>query len=234
MCVYRAFQGYLDHLPLWTAAGILAPDAKTRVADWSLMTAATPEGREKRKAFFKAVQGTRFEFQGVGIEMNQRYKSTAVYHADQGEMPPLKGDPVLDHTRTTYPGARLPHVWLNKPVPETPVPILDLTGKGRFTLLTGIGGDKWKAAAAQVSQATGVPVVSYSIGFRQDYEDMYMEWERVREVEEDGCILVRPDRFIAWRSMEMVDSPEKTLLHVLKTILSRTDDSAAPPQKQLK
>ncbi|OAL38560.1 hypothetical protein AYO20_02210 [Fonsecaea nubica] len=219
--VDRAFQGYLDHLPLWKAAGILAPDAATRVSEFGKLVDATPEGRERRKAFFKAVQGTRFEYQGLGIEMNQRYQSSAVYQIDQGPMPSFEGDPVLDHTKSTYPGSRLPHVWLNKPIPETPIPLLDLVGHGRFTLLTGIGGDAWKTAAADAATVLGIPLVAYSIGWRQDYEDVYLDWERVREVDEDGCILVRPDRFIAWRSFGPVEKPAEVLVRVLKTILSR-------------
>ena len=57
----------------------------------------------------------------------------------------------------------------------------------------------------------------------QDWHDVYFEWEKIREVEEDGCILVRPDRFVAWRSMELVDNPTEKLLDVMKTILSARD-----------
>ena len=153
--------------------------------------------------------------------MNQRYVSNAVYQADQGEMPPLKGDPILEHHKTTYPGARVPHVWLNHKIPKKQISTIDLTGKGQFVLLTGIGGDAWKEAAKAVSQTLKVPIESYSIGFRQDYEDVYFEWETVREVEEDGCVLVRPDRFVAWRSMTLVENSEDVLLKVLQSILSR-------------
>lgn len=191
------------------------------MAQWAEMTAATPAGRQRRQAFFKAIHGTKREFQGLGVEMNQRYHSNAVYQADQGEEPPLEGDPVLDHTKSTYPGARLPHVWLNKAIPEKPVPLLDLAGHGRFTLLTGIGGEAWKQAANDVAQSLGISIASYSIGFRQDYEDVYFEWESLRGVEEDGCILVRPDRFIAWRSKELLADPKEALVRVLKQILSR-------------
>jgi hypothetical protein len=217
----RAFQGYLDHLPLWKSVGILAPDAATRVANFKELSANTPEGRERRKAFQAAIHGTRFEYNGVGVEMNQRYVSNAVYQADQGEMPPLKGDPILEHHKTTYPGARVPHVWLNHKIPKKQISTIDLTGKGQFVLLTGIGGDAWKEAAKAVSQTLKVPIESYSIGFRQDYEDVYFEWETVREVEEDGCVLVRPDRFVAWRSMTLVENSEDVLLKVLQSILSR-------------
>lgn len=168
----------------------------------------------------QGVKGTRFEFQGIGIEMNQRYRSRAVFQDDQGEMPSLQGDSILEHTRSTYPGCRLPHVWLNKEVPTKPISTHDLAGKGGFTILTGIGGGEWKKAATDVQQKLGVPVTPHSIGFGQDWHDVYFEWEKVREVQEDGCILVRPDRFVAWRSMEMVNNPTETLLNVMRTILS--------------
>lgn len=154
--------------------------------------------------------------------MNQRYHSEAIDSQDEaGCMPPLEGDSVLDHTPSTYPGSRLPHAWLNKAVPEKPISTIDLAGKGKFTVLTGIGGKAWKEAAADVAEALKVPIAAYSIGFRQDWEDPYFKWEELKEVEEDGCILVRPDRFIAWRSMEMQEDPKGALMKALRKILAR-------------
>ncbi len=46
--------------------------------------------------------------------------------------------------------------------------------------------------------------------------------ERRREVEEDGCVLVRPDRFVAWRSMELADDCESKLKEVMKAVLGRS------------
>ncbi|KIW37179.1 uncharacterized protein PV06_10798 [Exophiala oligosperma] len=219
--VSRAFQGFLDHLPLWKSAGILEPSAEERVSAFAELSVNSAVGKQRRQDFIKAIKGTRYEFQGLGIEMNQRYRSGAVYQADQGDEPPLMGDPILDHTRSTYPGARLPHAWLNRAVPGQRISTIDLAGNGGFTVLTGIGGERWKEAAAQVSKALDIPLAAYSIGFRQDWEDVYFHWESVREIEEDGCLLVRPDRFIAWRSLQMVDDPASALLKVLRQILHR-------------
>jgi 2,4-dichlorophenol 6-monooxygenase len=33
-------------------------------------------------------------------------------------------------------------------------------------------------------------------------QDLYCEWQRVREIEEAGALLVRPDGVVAWRSQE--------------------------------
>jgi hypothetical protein len=152
--------------------------------------------------------------------MNQLYHSSAIYQSDQGPDPEYERDPILYHQRQTYPGSRLPHVWLNKAVPTKPTSTLDLAGKGRFTVLTGIGGTKWQTAAKEVSQALGVTIASFSIGFRQEYEDPYFEWANMRSVEESGCILVRPDRFIAWRANDVVEDCTGQLMTVMKTILS--------------
>ena len=211
----------MDHFPLWKTVGILETSVEARLAAFAEHSANSPAGRQRRKDLFRDVKGTRYEFHGLGIEMNQRYHSGAVYQIDQGPQPPLQGDPILDHTRSTFPGSRLPHTWLNKSIPGRPISTIDLAGKGGFTVLTGIGGELWKEAAIQASETLRVPVVAHSIGFRQDWEDVYFEWENVREIEEDGCILVRPDCFIAWRANRMLADPTSALLNVLRAILYR-------------
>lgn len=156
--------------------------------------------------------------------MNQRYdesKSTAIFTDDEGPRPPLPDDPVLHHEITTYPGSRLPHAWLNTKSPGKQFSTIDLAGHGKFCLLTGIGGEKWKDAVKAVDSKLGLGgrIVAYSIGWDCDYEDVYFDWARRREVEEDGCVLVRPDRFVCWRSSEMADNAASKLETVLKTIL---------------
>ena len=113
---------------------------------------------------------------------------------------PAKEDSVLYYVPNTYPGSRLPHEWLNRAVPVTPISTIDLAGKGAWTIITGIGGDGWKSAAVTVVQELGVEIKEHRVGFGQDWEDVYHDWERVRGVEESGCVLVRLDRFVAWRT----------------------------------
>jgi hypothetical protein len=132
----------------------------------------------------------------------------------------LPDDPVLFHRRSTYPGSRLPHVWLSKKLHPALISTIDIVGKGRFTLLTGIGGAAWLAAARSASAALDVPIEAYSIGVRQDYEDAYFDWARVRGVEDSGCVLVRPDRFVAWRCREVAPDAEVRLAGVMKSILA--------------
>jgi hypothetical protein len=172
------------------------------------LKSATVEGSKRRRALHAAIKHTSHEFHGLGVEMNQYYDSQGIYTADEPNpyAPPGQAakDKVLYHERTTYPGSRLPHAWLNKAIPRDPISTIDIAGHGVFTLLSGIGGGPWKKAAEMVAETLKVPIQVHSIGFRQDWEDVYFEWESLRGVEESGAVLVRPDRFVAWRAPEVL------------------------------
>lgn len=212
--ITRANQGLRGHVPVWEALGMMDPSLEIRRKHFAELSDASPAGVSRRQRLQTAIKDTVHEFHGVGIEMNQRYESGAVY-------PPLPDDPVLDHEITTYPGSRLPHAWLNTKFPGKQLSTIDLAGHASFCLLTGIGGDKWKDAARKAAETLGIEINSYSIGWRQDYEDVCFDWAQRREIAEDGCVIVRPDRFVAWRSQGMISNLEEKLLHVLRMTLGR-------------
>jgi len=221
--IQRANQGLRDHVNVWGALGHLPADVEERKRQHAELSAPTEAGRQRRKKLQEAVKYTEHEFGGIGIEMNQRYESGAVYLKDEKEARrPPPDDPVLQYQISTYPGSRLPHAWLNKRVPEhAPISTLDLAGQGAFCLLTGIGGEKWKQAAYEACRYLGVNINAYSIGWQQDWEDVYGDWDGRREIEEDGCVLLRPDRTICWRSMSMRDDSNEALLKVMRTVLGK-------------
>lgn len=200
--------------------GMMDPSAENRIKVLAEFDDPGPAGRKRREEFQRGIENTSTEFHGLGIEMNQRYESTGIYLADEGAPPPLPADAVKHYLISTYPGKRLPHAWLNTRVPDKKLSTIDLAGHRRFCLLTGPGGQAWKDAAVKVSKALGVEIVAYSIGWRQDYEDVYFDWAKRREVEEDGCVLVRPDRFVAWRAKEMVGDAGSKLETVMRKVLS--------------
>ncbi|KAA8623205.1 UbiH 2-polyprenyl-6-methoxyphenol hydroxylase [Pyrenophora tritici-repentis] len=177
----------------------------------ALLREDSEAGEAFRQQFRNAIRDLADEHHGLGAMMNQWYKSTAVYTADETEAPYWPED-FTDRSvklyTSTYPGWRVPHAWLT-PRQETPGPRLplvstrDVCGKGRFTLLTGIGGKAlWAGAAEHVSKTTGIEIHVASIGFGQDYGDTEHRWFKVREVGEKGAVLVRPDRTVAWRAMK--------------------------------
>lgn len=269
--VQRANQALPEQIAVWGSLGMLEPTLEARKAAYAELSATTPEGQKRRETLFDGMENCEHEFMGLGIEMNQRYESDAIYLKDQGEPPKLPDDPVLHYGMSTYPGSRLPHAWLNKAIPGKAISTLDLAGNGHFALFTGSGGDAWKKAAHTVTQriaksipnggsvggeweidetgnagqgreiriadgatstlplevrgtsrAPSLEIRVWAIGWRLDWEDMYLDWKRRREIEDDGCLLVRPDRTIAWRCKKLSDVNGKeaeTLEEVMRSIL---------------
>lgn len=210
-----------NHGKIWAILGNLEPTVAARTESFDVLKEDSDAGRERRQALQDALQLLDREEHGLGIEMNQRYDSTAVYKSDQKDMPPLfTTDPLEHYHPTTFPGARLPHVWLSRTIPSKPISTIDLAGKGRFALFTGIGGQAWRTTTAKLSSDLGIPITTYSIGFRQEYEDRYMDWVKMRGVGESGCVLVRPDYFVAWRSQQWEQHSAEKLEKVLRSILS--------------
>jgi hypothetical protein len=162
------------------------------------------EGAARRRLLKTRIDDMQHETHALGIEMGQLYKSSAVYNEDEKEEFKLEGreaeDPILYYEPCTYPGRRLPHVWLGTGTPSPLVSTLDVAGKGGFTIFTGIGGNNWCKASERVANELRVDIKSAAIGRGLEWEDIYLEWDDKKGVNDDGCVLVRPDFFVAWRS----------------------------------
>ncbi len=136
---------------------------------------------------------------------------------DGTSRPTPERDPQLHYQPTTYPGASLPHAWLQRG--QERLSTLDLVGRGRFTLLTGIGGHSWRQVAQSVSEQLGIPIDVVSIGGPNcDAQDVHSRWHALSGVSESGCLLVRPDRHVAWR--QTGDHQADQLELVMKKILA--------------
>jgi len=59
---------------------------------------------------------------------------------------------------------------------------------------------------------------------------VYDDWARLREVAEDGCVLVRPDAHVGWRAATITTDPAGELRRVLEAILDRQADPVANPR----
>ncbi|KAJ5527093.1 hypothetical protein N7513_011252 [Penicillium frequentans] len=227
--VTRANSSFRHHGPVWDALGVMLPTPELRLKALNELTDPTLKGRARRAALQAAIEETEHEYHALGTEMGQFYQSTAIYTADEGASfyspEVVAQDLDLTLIRSTYPGCRVPHVWLNNAVPVKRISTVDLAGGGSYTLLTGIGGEAWKGAASKIGNELGVTIKAYSIGFRQDFEDVYFDWARVRGVDETGCVLVRPDRHVSWRCNEVLGDEAQCatkLRHVMLSILGRS------------
>jgi 2,4-dichlorophenol 6-monooxygenase len=224
--VTRANKSIGDFPPIFEAVGLLSStDPAEARKNIEARKAATPEGKARRKKLYEAIAYKSFEFNCHGVEMNQRYASSAVV-PDGTPAPAYLRDHELYYQATTWPGAHLPHVWVEHHGVRKST--LDLAGKGRFVLLTGIGGECWKTAAEAVTRKLGVPVDVVTIGPAGcDAQDVYADWYRASEVEEDGCVLVRPDMYIGWRAREAMAQASDVLLGVFTKMLGRAEGGAA-------
>jgi 2,4-dichlorophenol 6-monooxygenase len=179
--------------------------------------ANTARGRAKREALVSAMELKNYEFNAHGVELGQFYQSTAIV-GDGSVRPEPDRDPELYYQASTVPGSHLPHAWVGDAA--TRVSTLDLAPYGAFTLITGIAGEAWAEAAEKVSRDLNVPVKAVIIGPGREVTDIYYDWARVREVDEDGALLVRPDKFIGWRSTSLPADPGRALRDALTSLLS--------------
>ncbi|KAH8895385.1 hypothetical protein GQ53DRAFT_855813 [Thozetella sp. PMI_491] len=210
------------HAAVWQALGMFAETPEEGLRQVQELSVASDAGAERREQLHAALEWKRKEGESLGLGMNHWYVSSAVYLQDEPEpRPALEGDPVVKIQISTYPGSRLPHAWLDLPTRLKMISTHDLAGHGSFCLFTGHGGNAWKKAVSEISASTGIPIKCYGIGIGLDYHDVYREWRQWRGVEDNGCVLVRPDRFVAWRSGKMVDDCKGKLLRVMNQILSR-------------
>jgi 2,4-dichlorophenol 6-monooxygenase len=186
-----------------------------------LRTAPGPDGERIRAALRDAIAYKAYEFDAHGVEHNHRYASSAVV-PDGTPEPEFTRDRELFAQPTTWPGAKLPHTWVTAGGIRTST--LDLVGDGKFSVVTGIGGEGWLEAAAQLSEKLGMPITPVSIGPGQPFEDPYGTWADLREISDGGVLLVRPDLHVAARHLTAPASAQEAygwLADTLSAVLHR-------------
>ncbi len=220
--VERANQSIVDTGKILTALDLTDTTDVARLdRQLALRKEPGPAGEKVRAALREAIAYKAYEFDAHGVEHNQRYASAAVV-PDGTPMPEHQRDPELYAQPTTWPGAKLPHTWVTRGGRR--VSTLDLAGHGRFTLVTGIGGEPWLDAATELGAALGLDITPVLIGPGQPYEDPYGTWAAMREIDDGGVLVVRPDLYVAARHLAAPATPEQArdwLAAALSAILAR-------------
>lgn len=219
--VTRANQSIGEFGPIFEALG-MGEGVDPEVMQKNLIARcdSTDEAEAQRDAIRKAIAFKKYEFDAHGVEMNQRYKSDAIVTDGQPE-PAFDRDQELHYHATTWPGARIPHCWVFDHDTGNKYSTLDLCGGGKFTVLTAIGGEAWEDAAKTVGAELGLDIAVHVIGPRHNYVDHTGDWARANEITDRGCVLVRPDQHVAWRSEGMAADPAGEIRRVLKSILAK-------------
>jgi 2,4-dichlorophenol 6-monooxygenase len=217
--VKRANKSSREFVQFFEVLGLLdAKDEAEMLERIEERKANTPEGAAKRAALVSAMELKHYEFNAHGVELGQFYASAAVV-PDGSERRVPSRDPELYYEPSTVPGARLPHVWVGDA--KQRLSTLDLAPLTRFTLLTGIAGEAWVAAAEKVREEFDIPLETVVIGPGRVVTDLYYDWARARGIEEEGALLVRPDKHIGWRSERLPADPYRALREAMAAILGR-------------
>jgi 2-polyprenyl-6-methoxyphenol hydroxylase-like FAD-dependent oxidoreductase len=145
-------------------------------------------GASARAAFARVAEPlNRRVYEMHGTELGYRYTSPIVC--------PETGEPPIDESfvyrPTTFPGARLPHMWQ-----ADGTALHDRIGKG-FTLLKLGKTPADTSTLEQAIRAIGAPL-----------EVMTIDEPRIRAVYDRDLILVRPDLHVAWRGDQAPEDPE--------------------------
>ena len=216
--VLRANQSIEEFGPIFAALGF-TDTSDPEVMSERMRPAPTtrPEAAAQRVQLREALELKDYEFNAHGVELGQRYRSGAVV-TDGTPEPPYDRDPELYYHPTTWPGARLPHCWLGarRSPGEHPRPGRQGPLRAAHRHLRRALG----AAAEQVADELGIEIAAHVIGPGRAYTDLYDDWARLREVGEDGCVLVRPDAHVGWRAATLADDPAAEVT-ALSTILNR-------------
>lgn len=215
--VVRANTSAREFGDIFTALGVVGLSGEEMAAAIEERKANTPEGAAKRAALVRAMETKNYEFNAHGVELGQFYESNAIL--SDGTRPEPSRDEDLYHVMSTSPGAHLPHAWVGNNVDKHA--LMDLAPYSRWTLFTGVAGEAWAEAAAKVSAELGLPLRTVVIGPGREVTDLYYDWAKLREVEESGALLVRPDKHVAWRSMSLPDDPAAALREAATRLMGR-------------
>jgi 2,4-dichlorophenol 6-monooxygenase len=150
----------------------------------------------------------------LGLDLGFVYTAGAV--VSQAGAQPLADDPIADYRPTTWPGARLPHLWLRDGNGTHALHDF-LSGSEYLVLIHPGGANHWREAVRIVQKDCCMPLRLLSIGAggEADLVDDEGKWKRLSEITPTGAVLVRPDGHVAWRCPEAPADAVQVLRQVL-------------------
>jgi hypothetical protein len=162
---------------------------KWRGAYTPLIRETTPEGLAARAAFAKVADVEQHKSSDmIGAELGYRYVSPLIA-AEPGEGPEYR---FMEYTPTTWPGARLPHAWL-----DDGTAMQDRIGYGHGYALLRLGGTRADTRALERGfAALGAPLQVLDVPDAAP-----------RDIYGYDLLLLRPDMHVAWRGNALPPEP---------------------------
>ena len=187
-----------------------------------------PEAEAARQRAREALTVNLTAYNHLNISFGYRYDTGAIIADGKPTLESL--DPIQIYEPSTSPGSSVPHATLEDMHGASAIG--DLLGRGSWVLLAGENGVEWCIAARALAAQRGITLEATTIGATSGGRlDMRREWLRRREFGPSGAVLVRPDRFIAWRALEIVDDPAVTLSAVFDKLLGFDAGPQVPSPK---
>ena len=150
----------------------------------------TPEGAATRANLARIADvEQRKSNEMIGAELGYRYDNSPIVWPEAGEPPE---DNVMRYVPTSFPGARLPHVWL-----ADGSALHDRIDDG-YTLLC-LGG----------AQAGADALASAFARYRAPFATLVIGDKHAREIYGYDLLLLRPDLHVVWRGNDLPDDPIK-------------------------
>lgn len=166
-------------------------------------------GERRRKNIVTRVREMGDEwFQPWGMDLGYAFQHGALLAENSPQ--PAGVNPLTEYAPSTWPGARLPHVWLTRTGQDEgtdknkKLSTLDLVTPGHFLLLTS--NVAWAETATAVAEQMNMPLNTIVVGENGAVQDIAGRWSVVSGIGTAGAVLVRPDGHVAWRSLRLPDS----------------------------
>ena len=150
----------------------------------------TPEGAETRANLARIADvEQRKSNEMIGAELGYRYAGSPIIWPEAGEAPEPD---FMKYLPTTWPGARLPHVWL-----------------ADGTALHDRIGDGYTLLRLPARKADGAPLARAFAGLSAPFSVLDIGDPRPRDIYGYDLLLVRPDLHVVWRGNRLPDDPAK-------------------------
>jgi len=147
----------------------------------------------------------------INVELGYVYRSAAVIP----ESPAVELLHLNPRESRARPGTRSPHYWLERDGRQ--ISSLDLFGGG-LTLLAAADGAGWRESVLRAASELRVPITALQVGL-DGLQDPAGGFNAAFGLEPGGCVLVRPDGFVAWRARNAEGAQGRRAADVLNAIL---------------
>ena len=148
----------------------------------------TPEGAETRANLARIANvEQRKSNEMIGAELGYRYRGSPIIWPEAGEAPE---DNFMKYEPTSWPGARVPHVWI-----ANGTAMHDRIGDG-YTLLRLANSD-----------ADATPLARAFASYAAPFAVLDVSEQRPRDIYGYDFLLIRPDLHVVWRGNRLPDDP---------------------------